>query len=203
MNTNKTRKLNRNSGFTLIELVVVVGIIGVLIALVAPNVMGSKDGATSALISRSSQSIASNINVLAQACGVSTDTTATAIVATPTTNLIKLIMGGTNGTTGVALATGYTNCYKQSSVAPLSDMGQFSTAGGWKIGNYAVSLAGGGSAPIQVIYTGVTDSVAGMIYSKIDPDTTFAATAMVISNVIDVSASVAGLRTVKIYRQTN
>jgi len=47
-------------GFTLLELVVVVAIIGVLIAVVAPNVAGSKDSANSTLMLKTAQDAGNN-----------------------------------------------------------------------------------------------------------------------------------------------
>ena len=190
-------------GFTLIELVVVVAIVGLLIALVAPNVAGSRDGTSAALLTRAAQNISANWSLIAQSCGTSTDVATSPVPGTAgAANVVKLLLGGTNtSNNGIAVGTGFANCYAQSRVLPISEMAQYDSA--WKIGGYALTLSGGGTSPLSVTFAGVPDSIVTLVASKFNPSVALANTADSVAGMVSWTASTTGSRDLTIIRQIN
>jgi len=152
----KNFKRGVQRGFTLIELVVVVAVIGVLIAIVAPNITGSRDGANAQLMVRSANSIAQNWQMIHQQCG-----TNSAVVGNPVGNIQDIIFAGT----GINAA--YQACYNQARVLPLTEI-SVSTGAGFRIANYPVTLSGGGSQPLSVAYADVPETLVLSIVQRYD-----------------------------------
>ncbi len=151
----KARKAAQR-GFTLIELVVVVAVIGVLIAIVAPNITGSRDGANAQLMVRSANSIAQNWQMINQQCG-----TNSAVTGNPIGDIENIIFGGTG------INATYQPCYTQSRVLPLTEV-SLGSASNYTIANYPVTLAGGGTAPLTVTYANVPDTLVLSIVQRYD-----------------------------------
>ena len=151
-------------GFTLIELVVVVAILGVLIAIVAPNVIGTKDGANAQLLIKTAQNISTNWSLLNQSCG-----TSSAISGHPlndgTNTLEDVIFTGPTKVNST-----YENCYKQSKILALTEVAQPGAAGKYNVAGYAVSFAGGGNAAMEITYAKVPENVILLIAQKYDPN---------------------------------
>lgn len=183
-------------GFTLIELVVVVVIIGILISIVSPNVIGSKDGANSQLMLKSATNIGENWSLLNQACGTSTAITASPIPAAGKTVSDVLFGGSAN------VAAAYTNCYSQSKILALAEISQpGASAGVYNVGGYAVTLAGGGTAALQIGYLLVPDSLTLLMAQKYNPTLAALAASDVASAVVQYSTVTTGTRTVTVFKQ--
>lgn len=187
---------SNQGGFTLIELVVVVAIIGVLISIVAPNVIGSKDGANSQLMLKSSSSIAENWSLINQSCG-----TSTAIAGNPIPDAGKTVSDVIFG--GVAnVAAAYQNCYTQSKVLALTEISQpTAVAGVYSIAGYSATLAGGGTALLQIGYLLVPDSLTLLMAQKYNSTLSALAADDTTSPVVQYSTVTAGTRTVTIFKQ--
>lgn len=162
---NNFQKFNAAAqrGFTLIELVVVVAILGVLIAIVAPNVIGTKDGANAQLLIKTSQNISTNWSLLNQACG-----TSTGISSNPLADAAKapedVIFAG-----AAAVSAIYKNCYAQSKILALSEVAQPGASGAFNVAGYEVSFAGGGNDPMEITYAKVPENLILLIAQKYDP----------------------------------
>lgn len=152
----KTLKHGIQRGFTLIELVVVVAVIGVLIAIVAPNITGSRDGANAQLMVRSANSIAQNWQMIHQQCGTNSAVTGNAVG-----DIEDIIFAGT----GVNAT--YQACYTQARVLPLTEI-SVSTGTGFRIANYPVTITGGGTAPLSVTYADVPETLVLSIVQRYD-----------------------------------
>lgn len=197
MNKNmKSLKHRISHGFTLIELVVVVAIIGVLISIVAPNVLGTKDGANSQLILKTSSNVTTNLSLISQACGTSTAITGNPLPAAGKTVSDVLFGGSAN------VAAAYTNCYAQSKVLALTEVSQPGAgAGVYNVGGYAVTLAGGGTAPLQIGYLLIPDTLTLLMAQKYNPSLAALAASDAASPVVQYSTVTAGTRTVTIFKQ--
>ncbi len=143
-------------GFTLIELVVVVAILGVIIMIVAPGITGSRDGANAQLMVRAANSIAQNWQMINQQCG-----TNSAVAGNPVGDIEDVIFAGTG------INPTYQPCYTQSRVLPLTEisLGGSST---YTIANYPVTLAGGGTVPLTVTFANVPDMLVLSIVQRYD-----------------------------------
>jgi prepilin-type N-terminal cleavage/methylation domain-containing protein len=184
-------------GFTLLELVIVVAVIGVLIAIVAPNVTGSKDGANAALLTKTAQDAANNWMLIAQSCGTTTDAAASPVMASGK-KPEDVIFGGADN-----VADAYKACYSQSKVLAMTDVGHPDSGGGWKVASYAVTIAGGGTQPIKVNYADVPDALVLLMAQKYNPALSELAASDTTSHVVQYSTDNAGTRNVTVLRQVN
>lgn len=199
----QTRKARKSLGFTLIELMVSVVIIGILAAVVMTSLFGSSDGANATLLARASQNIATNASMLAQTCGTTSDVANSPIPSTTgAANFVKLIFGGNSAANnGIATNASYATCYTQARIKPLGEMGQYD--GAWKVANYAVTLSGGGSAPIGVTFEGVPDSIVSLAATKFNSAATVTTAAGSVAGLLSWTASSTGSRDLTFLRQVN
>lgn len=183
-------------GFTLIELVVVVAIVGILITIVAPQVIGSKDGANAQLMLKSASSVAGNWSLINQSCGTSTAIASNPIPLAGKT-VSDVIFGGSAN-----VAAAYANCYAQAKVMALTEISQPSgSAGVYNIAGYGVTLAGGGTAPLQIGYLLVPDNLTLLLAQKYNPSLSTLAASDTASTVVQYSTVSSGTRTVTVFKQ--
>ena len=193
---NLKRRLQR--GFTLIELFVVVGILGVLIAVVAPNVLGSKDGANAQLMLKAATAVSNNWSLINQSCATTTAVAGSLIPATTGTMIVADVVFGGRAN----VLPGYQNCYDQSKVMALTELSQPGAAGHkYNVAGYDVSLAGGGAAPLQIIYTAVPDALTLLMAQKYNPTLATLAASDSTSAVLQYSVAASGVRTVTVLKQ--
>lgn len=190
----KKTKCNTQQGFTLIELVVVVAIIGLLASLLAPSVIGSKDGARSELLLKTSRDFAQNWMLISQQCGTTTAVASSPIPASGKT-AADVIFGGVSN-----VAAAYQSCYAQAKVIPMSEVAQLNGSG-WTVQGYAVSIVGGGTQPLQTVYTGVPEELALLMAQTYNPTLSGLLASDGSSNVVRYGTSSAGTRTVTVLRQ--
>lgn len=196
MNT-KRRIINRiQRGFTMIELVIVIAVIGILFGVVASTTVGSKDGANSLLMLRAATNVASNWSLINQACGTTTAVASHPIPAATKTVSDVIFGGGSN------VAAAYTNCYGQSKVLALTEVSQpGASAGVYNVAGYAVTIAGGGTATLQIQYALVPDALVLLMAQKYNPSLTALAASDATSAVVQYSTATSGTRTVTIIKQ--
>lgn len=154
-------------GFTLIELVVVVAILGVLIAIVAPNVIGTKDGANAQLLIKTAQNVSTNWSLIGQSCGTSTGIASNPLPAATKTPEDVVFLGLD------AVHANYKNCYSQSKVLALTEVAQPGAAAGqYNVAGYQVSFTGGGTVPLEITYANVPENLVLLMAQKYNPKQT-------------------------------
>ena len=176
-------------GFTLIELVVVVAVIGVLIAIVAPSITGSRDGANAQLLVRSANSIAQNWQMINQQCG-----TNSAVATSPIGDMEDVVFAGT----GINAA--YQPCYTQSRVLPLTEI-SLSSGTGYSIANYPVTITGGGTVPLSVTYSNVPDTLVLNIVQRYDSNVSALAAGATTTGAYTYGAPTSGARDITIIKR--
>lgn len=193
--TLKQKKCQLQRGFTLIEMAVVLVILGILISIAAPGVLGSKDGATALQIPDAASKIATNLSLISQNCGLPTSVTGNALPDTGK-SLSDVLFGG-----GANVAATYTNCFTQSKVLPLAEIGlPTATAGVYSVGGYNVSLAGGGTSPLSITFAAVPDAIVLRIAQQYNPTLAALAASDTTSPVVQYGTATAGARDVTILK---
>lgn len=193
----KVGKQKVQAGFTIIELMIVVAIIGILIVIFAPKLFGSKEASTAMMLDSSSTSIAGNISMMATACGTTTAVGSSTIPASGKT-MADVVFGGANYVSASSQA-----CYNQAHVIAMSKVAQPDGAGGWQIKGYNVTLTGGGTNTLGIgtVISNVPDEIVLMLAQKYSPQLTALAASDTTSTNVQYGASNNGVRTVTIYNQ--
>lgn len=165
----KSLKQLKQRGFTLIEMLAVVGIIGAVMLLAAPSLKNTTTGTTSKQIYDFVSRAAINWRQLNTSCGTSSDV-ATSAVVTPVSaaNALSLIVSGTGTiaapSTYLNSAT-YAGCAADANIQPMHTK-VTGSVGAYKIAGYSVTWSGGGSSAITFVITSVPPEVALPLFKQ-------------------------------------
>lgn len=151
---------HHQGGFTLIELMVVVVVVGGLMALLMPNLMNPSDKTEALLLERISNSTWSSYSMITMSCGASRTVDGNPVIDSSST-AEDLVFSGVHNNT-------YDECYKSSGVTPnASDVTSDGNGVYMADGKYVVSIvdhdhADGtkGSRAFEMIYEEVPVSAA-------------------------------------------
>lgn len=159
-------QLNRLShkGFTLIEMLVVLTVIGILMLLIAPSLKSSSSGAMSKQIYDFTSRAASNWRLLAINCGTTGDVTTSPVVTTPSAaNSLGLIVTGSS----LLKTATYQSCWDATAIQPLHTKATGNVTDGFKVAGFPVTWSGGsGSTPISFVVVGVPVEIALPLYRQ-------------------------------------
>ncbi len=185
-------------GFTLVELMIVVAIIGVLLAVLGPSMRGTTDGPKAQNYFASASKIAANWMMLTQQAGTSTAVAGNPIIAAGKTIEDVLFEGRT------AVSATYAAAYDRSKLLALTDVGRPRSGGGWEIEGAQVTVTGGGLSALAVTFSGVPGNIALLMVQKYQPsDTTLNAAGATISTQMAYTAVSGGVTNVTVYKAVN
>lgn len=168
-----TRIASKQKGFTLIELAVVVVIIGILLVVIAPSIIGSQTGSRATLIQRIADTTANNWSLLASQAGTGTAVPSNPIAATPSAvGVAEVLYEG-----GSKVAAAYVSSYNATGIKPMMQLvskngTNYSVSG---TSNMNITLAGGGSSSMTITFTTVPQEIVSNLIQKIQPSATLVA----------------------------
>ncbi len=166
-------KIPRNAmlqkGFTLIELMVVVLIIGVLLVVVVPSIVGSQTGSRATLIQRIADTTANNWSLLTSQAGTTTTVLNNPIAVTPgSTGVADVLYTG-----AAKVAPAYLAAYNSTGIRALSHLVTKDSAGINYVvagtSNMAITLGGGGALPMTITITNAPVELVTNLVQKIQP----------------------------------
>lgn len=189
------------AGFTLIELVVVVSILGFLVAIVAPSLSNSTDGAKAQSLLRVSQKLADNWMLISSSCGTTGDVANSPVTGSSAANTLLLLLGGNGvGTGQYSVPAAYTACYTSASILALADSAQYDTGtSAWQVTGYVPTLSWT-SGVFKTAYASVPDSLALAVVKKYNPGLAALAASDATHPVAQYSVAASGTRTLTILR---
>jgi len=162
----KLQQSKRNSGFTLVELLIVVVILGLISATVVATVSTNTDSATKLVLERTHRNMTNNWSQLVAAAGVPKTVAANAVLATNATAIDVLVYG-----VDFVVAAQQPN-YDQSNILPLIESFTVDTvpvsgtsAGAYSVEGFGTTIATPSTREFTSIYASVPSSIVELMWA--------------------------------------
>jgi prepilin-type N-terminal cleavage/methylation domain-containing protein len=165
MQNRRTLQRRLQAGFTLIELVIVIVILGVLAYLGAPLVTDGQKMADAAAYYQTADKIASNWRFAHTKCQISNNVIGSSPITTPANAASHLAML----VDGSSVSATYQACYNSARLEMLNRGGIRGSAGAYTLNNSAISIANftlNGTNRVATTYAGVDDSTVLELVNK-------------------------------------
>jgi len=197
MHKQKFNARTNSRGFTLIELIIVVVVLGIVAAVLIRAMTGSTDGAKAQAISEVTEKAVSSWQLLNQVCGTNSAYSGNPLPATGKT-VSDVIFGGSAN-----VADAYKVCYASSTVKALTEAGQPGSASGkYNVQGFEVSFTDGGTSPSKVSFASVPDPIVLAVARKYTPGLATLAASDATSSVVQYSVAGAdNTRTLTLIKQ--
>lgn len=181
----------RQGGFTLVELMIVIVLIGIIAAIIISNMVGNTDAARSQLLKRVAKSSTESIAQIARTCGTSSAIAGSPLPAAGRTPLDIVFLGEP------AVSATYKSCYADSSVRALRDS-VTKNGSTWQVGAFPMTITGGGLSKFTVEFQRVPEATVLALAQTYTEGLTTLAASDTTSDVVRYSAATGGTRTVSV-----
>lgn len=171
---NNDAALSRHSdskgqrGFTLIEMLVVVTVIGVIASIIVPRVMANTNGAQALLMRTTAEGASLAWAQITQECKLPSTISGTHAILDTGKVVEDVIFSGED-----AVKADYKACYKKSGVVALSKASQpGASAGKYNVAGFEVEMSGGGTSPVSVKLKAVPEALVLEAVQAFNPSKT-------------------------------
>lgn len=151
-------------GFTLIELAVVVGILGVLVGVVATTMTGGGDNARAMKILTAVDKGSTQWQLITQTIGVPSSVASNPLYGTGVSSPLDILGAGVS-----KVATSYQGQFASVKALPLDSIFVLNGTD-WQVESYTVTLTGGGASPLTWKFQNVPKSVALFDFKRYKSD---------------------------------
>ncbi|HBN9635055.1 type II secretion system protein [Pseudomonas aeruginosa] len=159
-------KKRGQAGFTLIEMMVVIAVVGVLILIVASSMRGSSDSANATAIRSSAKTLATAIGYLNTTLGTGLSATANALPKSGL-NMMDVIMTGEDSVSATFL-----NAYRQQKMRPLESeyrviqRASGTTPGTYQLVTYPITFVACTTGKVCIQYQNVPSETVGELATR-------------------------------------
>ena len=160
----RMHRMAKQKGFTLVELIIVIGVIGGIMSIIMPSIITPSTKTDSLLVDRVANSAKNSFDMLALSCGTSRKANTPLVADADAANVPALIFEG-------IVESEYEDCYAKAGVSPNARDVSKNADGDYLVNDaFTVTFEGGGAEAFEIHFADVPEEVANNIALSYNSD---------------------------------